>query len=155
MQLIQARLSGSPRTVTTKHGERMVADAVDGQGNKHTIWRPVGDLKHLTNGSVVKLTVDSKGKVNLIDEPVALAPVAAPIQRFEAETQLKSQMGFSTTPQPSRSVEIADYIERLGKLYGHCLTTAAHMSTSIELPPTAVKDIATTMFIQTVKHFDL
>jgi hypothetical protein len=154
MQLIQARLSGSPRTVTTKHGERVVADAVDGQGNKHTIWRPVGDLKHLTNGSVVKLTVDSKGKVNLIDEPVNFAPVDTPI-RFEAEAQLKSQMGFSTTPQPSRSVEIADYIERLGKLYGHCLTTAAQMPTSIELPPTAVKDMATTMFIQTVKHFDL
>jgi hypothetical protein len=155
MQLIQARLSGSPRTVNTKHGERVVADAIDGQGNKHTIWRPVGDLKHLTNGSLVKLTVDSKGKVNLIDEPVALAPVAAPIQRFEAETQLKSQMGFSTTPQPSRSVEIADYIERLGKLYGHCIMTASQIPTSIELPPTAVKDVATTMFIQTVKHFDL
>jgi hypothetical protein len=155
MQLIQARLSGSPRTVTTKHGERMVADAVDAQGQKHTIWRPVGDLKHLTNGSVVKLTVDSKGKVNLIDEPIALAPVAVPTQRFEAEAQLKSQMGFSTSPQPSRSAEIADYIERLGKLYGHCLTTAASMPTSIELPPTAVKDMATTMFVQTVKHFDL
>jgi hypothetical protein len=155
MQLIQARLSGSPRTVTTKHGERVVADAVDGQGNKHTIWRAVGDLKNLTNGSVVKLTVDSKGKVNLIDEPVNFTPVAAPIQRFEAETQLKSQMGFSTTPQPSRSVEIADYIERLGKLYGHCLTTAAQIPTSIELEPSQVKDVATTMFIQTVKHFDL
>jgi hypothetical protein len=156
MQLIQARLSGSPRTVTTKHGERVVADAVDGQGNKHTIWRPVGDLKHLTNGSVVKLTVDSKGKVNLIDEPVALAPVAAPPQRFEAETQLKSsQMGFTTTPQPSRSVEINDYVQRLGKLYGHCLTTAAQMPTSIELPATAVKDVATTIFIQAVRHFDL
>jgi hypothetical protein len=155
MQLIQARLSGSPRTVNTKHGERVVADAIDGQGNKHTIWRQVGDLKHLTNGSVVKLTVDSKGKVNLIDEPVALAPVAAPI-RFDAEMQLKSsQMGFQSSPPPSRSVEIADYIERLGKLYGHCLTTAASMPTSIELESTAVKDIATTMFIQTVKHFDL
>jgi hypothetical protein len=153
MQLIQARLSGSPRTVTTKHGERVVADAVDGQGNKHTIWRPVGDLKHLTNGSVVKLTVDSKGKVNLIDEPVNFAPVATPI-RFEAEA-LKSQMGFTTTPQTSRSVEINDYVQRLGKLYGHCLTTAAQIPTSIELEPSQVKDVATTMFIQTVKHFDL
>jgi hypothetical protein len=154
MQLIQARLHGSPRTVNTKHGERTVAEAFDGQGNKHTIWRPVGDLKHLTNGSVVKLTVDSKGKVNLIDEPVNFAPVAAPIP-FEAEMQLKSQMGFQATPQPSRSVEIADYIERLGKLYNHCLTTAAGMPTTIELESTAVKDVATAMFIQTIRHFDL
>jgi hypothetical protein len=155
MQLIQARLHGAPRTVNTKHGERVVADAIDGQGNKHTIWRPVGDLKHLTNGSVVKLTVDSKGKVNLIDEPVALAPVAAPSIPFEAEMQLKSQMGFQTTPQPSRSVEIDDYIQRLGKLYNHCLTTAASMPTSIELEAPQIKDVATTIFIQTVRHFDL
>jgi hypothetical protein len=64
-------------------------------------------------------------------------------------------MGFQASPQTSRSIEIADYIDRLGKLYGHCLTTAASMPTSIELPPTAVKDVATTMFIQTVRHFDL
>jgi hypothetical protein len=64
-------------------------------------------------------------------------------------------MGFTANPQPSRSVEIADYIERLGKLYTHCLTTAVNIPTSIELESTAVKDIATTMFIQTVRHFDL
>jgi hypothetical protein len=154
MQLIQARLHGAPRNVKTKHGERVVADAIDGQGNKHTIWRPVGDLKHLTNGSVVKLTVDSKGKVNLIDEPVGFAPVAAPIP-FGAEMQLKSQMGFQPTPQPSRSAEIADYIERLGKLYGHCLTTANSIPATGCLEAREVKDIATTLFIATVKHFDL
>ena len=74
---------------------------------------------------------------------------------FEAEIQLKSQMGFQASPQPSRSVEIDDYIQRLGKLYGHCFATAAAIPTSIDLPPTAVKDVATTMFIQTVRHFDL
>ena len=158
MQLIQARLLNSPRTVNTKHGERVVADAIDGQGNKHTIWRPAGDLKHLTNGSVVKLTVDSKGKVNLIDEPYALAPVPpaeAGKLSFDTESQLKSHMGFTANPQPSRSVEIADYIDRLGKLYSHCLTTAASMPTSIELEAPQIKDVATTFFIQAVRHFDL
>ena len=158
MQLIQARLHGSPRQVNTKHGERTVADAFDGQGNKHTIWRNVGEMKHLTNGSIVKLAIDSKGKVSLVDEPANLAPVAPtePIKLpFEAETKLRQQMGFTADPQPSRSVEIADYIERLGKLYGHCLTTATNIPTSIKLETTAVKDIATTMFIQTVRHLDL
>jgi hypothetical protein len=111
MQLIQARLHGSPRQVTTKYGDKQVADAIDGQGNKHTIWRNVGDLNHLTNGSVVKLTVDSKGKVSLVDEPANFAPVAAPVA-FDVESQVKPQMGFTTTPQPSRSVEIADYVQR-------------------------------------------
>jgi hypothetical protein len=158
MQLITARLHGSPRTVTTKFGQKVVADAIDGKGNKHTIWRPEGDLKHLTNGSIVNLTIDSKGKVSLVDEPLNLAPVAPtePLTLpFEAQMKLKSQMGFTANPQPSRSVEIADYIERLGKLYTHCLTTAVNMPTSIELESTAVKDIATTIFIQTVRHFDL
>jgi hypothetical protein len=158
MQLIQARLYGSPRTVNTKHGERTVADAFDGQGKKHTIWRNVGEMKHLTNGSIVKLAIDSKGKVSLVDEPANLAPVV-PTESiklpFEAEMQLKKQMGFTAAPQASRSAEIADYIDRLGKLYSHCLTTAGSMPTEIELESTAVKDIATTMFIQTVRHFDL
>ncbi|MGL4503494.1 MAG: hypothetical protein ACRCU2_30820 [Planktothrix sp.] len=158
MQLITARLHGSPRTVDTKYGKKVVADAFDGKGNKHTIWRPEGDMKHLTNGSIVSLTIDSKGKVSLVDTPSnlgAVAPTEPPSLPFEAETKLRQQMGFTANPQPSRSVEIADYIERLGKLYGHCLTTAANMPTSIELESTAVKDIATTMFIQTVRHFDL
>jgi hypothetical protein len=166
MQLIQAHLHGSPRTVNTKHGERTVADAIDGQGNKHTIWRNAGEMKHLTNGSIVSLAIDSKGKVSLVDEPTGrvtrpvlnlahVAPTEPLKLPFEAETQLKKQMGFTADSQPSRSVEIADYIERLGKLYTHCLTTAVNIPTSIELESTAVKDIATTMFIQTARHFDL
>ena len=146
MQLIQARLHGSPRTVETKYGSKVVADAIDGQGTKHTIWRNPGELKHLTNGSVVSLTVDSKSKVSLVD----------------VETPVKQQMGFTalvktTTAdsQPSRSIEIADYIERLGKLYSHCLTTAANMPTIVELEAPQVKDVATTFFIQAVRHFDL
>ncbi len=46
MQLIQARLHGSPREVSTKYGTKAVADAIDSTGNKHTIWRNPGDLSH-------------------------------------------------------------------------------------------------------------
>ena len=74
---------------------------------------------------------------------------------FEAEMKLKQQMGFQTETQPSRSVEIADYVSRLGKLYNHCLTTAANMPTSIELEAPQIKDVATTFFIQAVKHFNI
>jgi hypothetical protein len=162
MKLLDARVNGMPRQVTTKYGDKSVLDVATSEG-QFTIWRPAGDSEVMgrRNGERVTIALDSKGKASLVDHAsnspavgLVPTPVAAPIS-FEAETQLKSQMGFSTTPQPSRSVEIADYIERLGKLYGHCLTTAASMPTSIELPPTAVKDVATTMFIQTVRHFDL
>ena len=143
MQLIQARLHGSPRQVATKYGEKAVADAIDGTGAKHTIWRNPGELRHLTNGSIVQLAIDSKGKCSLVDVP-----------HQAAQTQ---QMGFSaeTSSEASRSAEIADYIQRLGKLYSHCLSTAASMPTAIELDAPQVKDIATTLFIATTKHFNL
>jgi hypothetical protein len=74
---------------------------------------------------------------------------------FEAEQQLKKQMGFAVQPEPgSRSAEIADYIERLGKLYGHCYQTASNQLGNALATP-EVKDVATTLFIQTCKHFQI
>ena len=37
----------------------------------------------------------------------------------------------------------------------HCLTTAANMPTNIELETPQIKDVATTFFLQAVKHFNL
>ncbi len=163
MKLIDARVNGMPRQVTTKYGEKAVLDVVTSEG-QFTIWRPVGDMEVMgrRNGERVTITLDSKGKASLVEHAsnspaVGLATTQPAITLpFEAEMKLKQQMGFQTPEtQPSRSVEIADYIQRLGKLYGHCLSTAADIPISIELESTAVKDIATTMFIQTVRHFDL
>jgi hypothetical protein len=148
--------------VTTKDGEKSVLDVATSEGN-FSIWRPAGDREVMgrRNGERVTITLDSKGKASLVDHAsncpaVGLATTQPAVTLpFEAEMKLKQQMGFTADPQPSRSVEIADYIERLGKLYGHCLSTAANMPTAIELESTSVKDIATTMFLATVKHFNL
>jgi hypothetical protein len=161
MKLLDARVNGMPRLVTTKYGDKSVLDVATSEGN-YTIWRPAGDSEVMgrRNGERVSIALDSKGKASLVEHAsnspaVGLVPTPEVKLPFEAQMQLKSQMGFQALGQTSRSVEIADYIDRLGKLYGHCLTTAASMPTSIELPATAVKDVATTMFIQTVRHFDL
>ena len=162
MKLIDARVNGMPRQVQTKYGEKAVLDVATSEG-QFTIWRPAGDAEVMgrRNGERVTITLDSKGKASLVDTAsncpaVGLASTQPVVKLpFEAETKLRQQMGFTADPQPSRSIEIADYIDRLGKLYGHCLTTATNIPTSIELQSTAVKDIATTMFIQTVRHFDL
>lgn len=104
--------------------------------------------------------MDSNGKASLVEHvsncPAVglVAPAEAGNLSFDTETQLKSQMGFTAEPVPSRSVEIADYIERLGKLYNHCLTTANNIPSAATLDAPEVKDVATT-FIQTVKHFQL
>ena len=162
MKLLDARVNGMPRNVTTKYGDKSVLDVATSEGN-YTIWRPAGDCSVMgrRNGERVTITLDSKGKASLVDHAsncpaVGLATTEpATTLPFEAEMKLKQQMGFTTDPQPSRSVEIADYIDRLGKLYNHCLTTAATMPTSIELEAPQIKDVATTFFIQAVKHFSL
>ena len=150
MKLLDARVNGMPRQVSTKYGEKSVLDVATSEG-EYTIWRPAGDMEVMgrRNGERVTITLDSKGKASLLEHASTKPHKAA-----------QSQMGFTTevtpeVPETTRSADIADYIQRLGKLYNHCLTTAAGMPTTIELESTAVKDVATTIFIQTVRHFDL
>jgi hypothetical protein len=149
MQLIQAKISGQPRTVSTKHGDRSVVDARAANGENLTIWRPANDpaVMRLANGERVQLEINSKGKVSLVETA------------FDRASIPNSQpMGFAVAPQSaetSRSAEIADYIERLGKLYSHCYKTAAQQLESAPLATPEVKDVAMTLFIQTVKHFSL
>ena len=143
MKLIKARVNGNPRQVSTKFGEKAVMDVLTTEGDEITIWRPAGDMDVMgrANGERVSITIDSKGKASLV-EHASTKPQAA-------------QSSNATPEQPSRSAEIADYIQRLGKLYSHCLDTAARMPKTVELETPQVKDVATTFFIQAVKHFNL
>jgi hypothetical protein len=164
MKVIEARVNGHPRQVSTKYGEKSVLDVATSEG-EFTIWRPAGDLEVMgrRNGERVTISLDSKGKASLVEHAsncpaVGLATTQPAVTLpFEAQMQLKKQMGFQAEPesQPSRSAEITDYIQRLGKLYNCCLNTAASMPTGIELGAPQVKDVATTLFLQTVKHFNL
>jgi hypothetical protein len=163
MKLIEARVNGNPRQVTTKFGEKSVMDVVTADGQEIAIWRPAGDREVMgrINGERVSITIDSKGKASLVEHSsncpaVGLATTGPAVKiPFEAEMKLKQQMGFQAEPQPSRSTEIADYIDRLGKLYNHCMIAAASMPNSIKLEAPQIKDVATTFFIQAVKHFNL
>jgi hypothetical protein len=144
MKLLEARVNGKPRQVSTKFGEKSVMDVVTSENEEITIWRPAGDMEVMgrANGERVSIAIDSKGKASLV-EHCSTKPQQA-------------QMGFNVPPeQPSRSAEIADYIQRLGKLYAHCLDTAARMPKTVELETPQVKDVATTFFLQAVRHFDL
>jgi hypothetical protein len=153
MKLLDARVNGMPRQVTTKYGDKSVLDVTTSEG-QFTIWRPAGDMEVMgrRNGERVSIALDSKGKASLV-EHCSTAP-----QQAQMDSERSRTMGFTApveTPETTRSAEIADYIQRLGKLYSHCLTTAANMPTAIELDAPQVKDIATTLFIQTTKHFNL
>jgi hypothetical protein len=168
MQLIQAKITGQPRTVTTKHGDRSVVDARAASGENLTIWRPANDpaVMRLANGERVQLAIDAKGKVSLVetafDRAEANRPEIIPVVSnqtiptrsmgfnvtapLEAEAQLRQQLA-AAAPQPrteSRSVEISEYIAKLGKLYGHCLTTAQ-----------GSEPVALAIFQQSIEHFAL
>jgi hypothetical protein len=151
MQLIQAKITGQPRNVTTKHGEKAVVDARAANGENLTIWRPANDpaVMRLANGERVQLGIDSKGKVSLVETAFT-----------RAEKAPDQPMGFKVEPaappvENGRSAEIADYIDRLGKLYSHCYKTASQQLENMPLGTPEVKDVATTLFIQTVRHFSL
>ena len=172
MKLLDARVNGIPRQVSTKYGEKAVLDVANSEGN-FTVWRPAGDMEVMgrRNGERVSIAIDSKGKASLV-EHCSTAPQQA---QEQINNERSRTMGFTTESVPAesrslsgsrhdcdlsktettRSAEIADYINRLGKLYSHCLTTAANMPTSVDLNAPQVKDIATTLFIQTTKHFNL
>ena len=169
MQLFQARVYGQPREVNTKFGQKSVLDVCTVKGDMHTIWRPAGDREVLgrVDGERISIAVDSKGKASLIEtvstglsdpfEPTT-KPMGFTVDLpFEAEQKLRAQMAVIPAPieDGSRSAEIASYVAKLGKLYGHCLSTAANMPKTIELEAPEVKDVATTLFIQAVKHFSI
>jgi Na+-transporting NADH:ubiquinone oxidoreductase subunit NqrA len=148
MKLLEAKVT-SARQVTTKHGQKTVLNVVTDTGDEIAIWKPAGDVEILArkSGERVNIAIDDKGKAALLEcSPTSPQPL----------TQAQP-MGFAVEPvaPASRSAEITDYIQRLAKLYGHCLTTAANLPTTVELNPPQVKDIATTLFIHATKHFDL
>jgi hypothetical protein len=148
MKLLEAKVT-SARQVNTKHGQKAVLNVVTGTGDEIAIWRPAGDLEVLgrKSGESVSIAIDAKGKASLVEHGST-----APQQAAQAQP-----MGFAveSIPETTRSAEIADYIQRLGKLYSYCMNTAANMPTTVELNPPQIKDIATSLFIHTTKHFNI
>jgi hypothetical protein len=152
MQLIQAKITGQPRNVNTKHGDRSVVDARANNGENLTIWRPANDpaVMRLANGERVQVAIDSKGKVSLVETAFDRAE-----ETRTADFTVEPIEPAAPTAENSRSIEIAEYVGKLGKLYKHCYKTATDELRETPLATPEVKDVATTLFIQTVRHFSL
>jgi len=156
VQLIEAIAQSPARRVTTKFGERTVIDAIRrDNGEKITVWRSGDDIysqKHVIRNARLTFTLDNKGKYSLVedpnlvnlgtplpDEPIPVKPVYTPSPQ--------SDPNFS----PEKKAEIAEYVANLAQLYQHCQDKAE----DIALTPDDCRAIGTTLFIQTVKHFNL
>lgn len=143
MQLITAQLTGPARRVTTKHGNRTVADAIDlTTGETFTIWRPEGDrLLNLAPNTRVTLTKDSKGKVSLVDntptEPAPVAPVSTDVHKLN----------------PDQKRDIASYIQQQRDLLAFCWQEASRIPGPTE--EAVIEKLAVTLYLSAQRRFDL
>lgn len=145
MKLIQAKLIKQPRLVTTKHGPRVVADAVNIEtGESLTIWRPHSDgLLNYNVNSNVTLCQDSKGKISLIYNQETTAITANSETNQTASYQLSKE----------QKQAIASYVSQQKDLLQICWKEAS----MIDGPCTeeSIEKLTMALYIQTVKKFNL
>lgn len=142
MQLITATLTENPKAITTKYGEKCVADALTETGETVAVWRPANDpvLMKFRQGDRVSLAKDSKGKISLIDNP---SPASATVPTASTSTGL----------DPETKKAIAAYIEEMGSLYSFCYTTATNKLA--DAPNEAKQAMASSLFIAAQRKFNL
>jgi hypothetical protein len=143
MKLLTATLVKNPRSVTTKYGPKIVADCKLDNGEEVTLWQPENSqIINYGNGSKISLTLDGKGKYHWV------------------ETQDETAIAHKIEPNQSQSKElsnqakrdIAEYITQQTKLFSFCYAQTALVD---NLPNEDRRQVATTLFIQAIKHFNL
>jgi hypothetical protein len=167
VQLIEAIAQSPARRVNTKYGERTVIDAIRrDNGEKVTVWRGGDDdysQKHVIRNARLTLTLDNKGKYNLVEDP-ALTNLGQPLPESPvpvrplhntnhviAQSSEKPTDTDQSTLNPNQKREIASYIQEMAKLYGFCLTQAESLGVEGE----DRRAIATTLYLSAQKKFSL
>lgn len=148
MKLVAAKVAGQPRIVNTRYGDKSVIDCRTAEGKTVAIWRPAGDpeVMNRANGERVTIAIDSNGKASLVETAESRAAEAR-------------QMGFTVEPEPesdsSQDDEASNYIKSMAKLYANCYREACAHLVDSDLSPSDIKDVSTTLFIQTTRHLGL
>jgi hypothetical protein len=144
MKLLTATLIKPVRQVQTKYGVRTVADCIDENGNTQTIWRPENDstLTGLAVNSRLTLTVDSKGKINLVDNP-SPAPIAPKTDNKPTYQGMNNET----------KKQVASYVTEMANLFNFCLKQVDMTVENISSEDR--RAIATTMFISAQKKYGL
>jgi hypothetical protein len=167
MQLIEAMATDRARRVNTKYGERTVIDCVRrDNGEKVTVWRGGDDeysQKHVIRNARLTLTLDSKGKYSLVEDPnlvslgQPLPEIPVPVRPLHntnhviAQNSEKPSESDQSLLSPNQKKEIAQYIQEMAKLYGFCLTQADSLGVEGE----DRRAIATTLYLSAQKKFAL
>ena len=144
MKLINAQILVNPRRVETKFVPKIVADCRNLEtGETLTVWRPDGDsLINYPAHSNITLTQDSKGKINLVDNP-SPAPIAP------KNDNKPTYRGMN----PDTKREVASYVTEMANLFNFCLKQVDQSVENITAEDR--RAIATTMFISCQKKYGL
>ena len=144
MKLINAQILVNPRRVETKFGPKIVADCRNLEtGETLTVWRPDGDsLINYPAHSNVTLTQDSKGKINLVDNP-SPAPNAPKIDNKPTYQGMNNET----------KKQVASYVTEMANLFNFCLKQVDMTVENISSEDR--RAIATTMFLSAQKRYGL
>ncbi len=83
--------------------------------------------------------------------PVEPVPVKPVYDHKIAQNSEKTSESDQSLLSPNQKREIASYIQEMGKLYGFCLQQAENLNLEGE----DRRCVATSLFIQATKHFNL
>ena len=139
----------------TQYGERCNAVLTVGD-DEIKIWAEPGtpkgqQLQSLKRGETV-LVVDDNGKYKLLESDTKNGNTNGNTNGNSNGVTNKNYEPLA----PDKKREIAVYISDMAGLYGYCLEQAKTLNKEgSELPAEAVKDIATTLFITSQRHFNL
>ena len=141
MKLLNATISKAPRQVATKYGDRLVTDCKLPDGQEVTLWQPLtSTIINYGTGQKICLSVDSKGKYHLVENDNG-TPV------FK-----ESEPNQSTGLSNARKREIAEYLTEQTKLFSFCYQQTKLID---NLPDEDRRAVATTLYLQATKHFNL
>ena len=134
-----ATVKYSAKLCQTQYGERYNAVLIiDETEEEIKLWGDANsDVSFLERGQ--KVTVINTGDKWRIAHNSPITP-APPAPQGTIEDDKK------------RAIKL--YVSEMAGLYGYCLTQAQAIAPA-ELPPDAVKDVATTLFITTQRKFNL
>jgi hypothetical protein len=143
MKLLTATIAKKPRLVDTKYGKKCVCDCRLDNGQDVTLWQPENSqIINYGNGYKISLTLDSKGKYHFVEteKETAIAPSQEPNQSQSNELSNQAKRN------------IAEYITIQTNLFNFCYQQTKLID---NLPSEDRRAVATSLFIQATKHFNL
>lgn len=143
------------KVLETKYGEKVNAVFMAGE-EEIKIWADANTqkaemLKSLVKGEH-KLILDDGGKYKLLED----GETSQPNGNGNSNGNGKTNSNYEPLSDDKKRA-IATYIKDMTGLYGFCLeqAKALDLEKDLELPPEAIKDVATTLFITSQRHFNL